>query len=150
MANNAEILNSIIFVIVLMLIDIQQKWLYIAICLIIIFNLYVAYKKTYKYNNVELFDDVSQEPKNPQIHSIKMFDSSPGYNIPYLEVNVGDIVVWTNIGEQTHTVTSKDLEFDSGYILPGQSISYRFKKSGSYEYYSIPQLGWMIGMIQVN
>lgn len=123
-----------------------QRPLFITICLFIIFNLYIAYTKTYR--SVELFDDNTSQ--NPQIHSIKIFDSSPGYNKPYLEVKVGDVVVWTNIGEQTHTVTSKDLQFNSDYILPGQSISYRFKKPGTYEYYSIPQLGWMIGVIQVN
>lgn len=160
MTDNSEILNSILLVVILMTIKDIQRPLFIVICIFILFNLYIAYKKTYRQYNetfVELFDDTKQDqqqqdqqPKQLQIHSIRMFDSSPGYNKPYLEINVGDVVVWTNIGEQTHTVTSKDLIFNSDYILPGQSISYRFKKPGTYEYYSIPQLGWMIGVIQVN
>lgn len=118
--------------------------------LVIVFIILVILYAFYKTKSYETFKTDSEgNPTEPNIHAIKMFDSSPGYEKPYIKINVGDVVVWTNIGEQQHSVTSKDLKFDSGYLVPGQSVAFQFTKPGTYEYYSIPQLGWMLGVIEV-
>lgn len=84
------------------------------------------------------------------IHHIRMYDSSPGYENPVVQIKAGDVVVWSNVGEVEHTVTAVDESFDSGYMKPGERFSVRFVNKGSYDYYSVPQLGWMIGKIIVN
>lgn len=117
----------------------------VVVIFIFIVILYGLYKKSYETFKT----DQEGNPVGPNIYAIKMFDSSPGYEKPYLKVNTGSVVVWTNIGEQQHTVTSKDLKFDSGYLMPGQSVAFEFTNPGIYEYYSIPQSGWMLGVIEV-
>lgn len=84
------------------------------------------------------------------VRNIKMFDSSPGFENPNLTVKVGEIVVWTNVGEVEHTVTSDNLDFNSGYLKPGESFSVKFTNPGKYNYHSIPDKGWMVGCITVQ
>lgn len=55
-------------------------------------------------------------------------------------VKVGVTVTWTNRGERPHTVTADDGSFDSGgdasdYVLPGQTFSHTFTKTGRFPYY---------------
>jgi plastocyanin len=92
------------------------------------------------------------------VHCIDMFDSNPGYSRPLLTVNVGDIVVWKNIGEVQHTVTSTETDggmhpdglFNSGNMKPGQAFAIKFIGLGEYPYYCIPHKGWMRGKIIVQ
>lgn len=84
------------------------------------------------------------------LHHIKMFDSSPGYDKPHLTVKSGDVVVWTNVGELEHTVTDVNLEFNSGYLKPGEVFAVKFIKKGTYQYRCLPHSGWMIGVIVVE
>ena len=71
-----------------------------------------------------------------------MFDSDPGYSTPKLVIKAGDVVIWTNVGEIEHTVTSAKLdrypqgimepsgEFNSGYMKPGMSFAIKFTQKG--------------------
>ena len=75
------------------------------------------------------------------------------YIPPALDVRVGDTVTWTNQDAAFHSVTSgaygePDELFDSGYMDPGQSFSYLFEYSGTFEYYCTLH-PWMEGTIQV-
>ncbi|MDQ4022275.1 MAG: plastocyanin/azurin family copper-binding protein [Thermoproteota archaeon] len=57
----------------------------------------------------------------------------------------GDIIVWNNDDSSPHTVTERnrstrsgnrsDDEFDSGIMQSGQTFSYTFDGSGTFEYY---------------
>jgi plastocyanin len=93
---------------------------------------------------------VSQELSNMKVHYIRMFDSSPGFETPVLNISQGDVVVWSNVGEVQHTVTDLDNMFDSGYMKPGDNYSIRFTEKGVFNYYSIPDEGWMAGRIIVS
>ncbi len=69
-----------------------------------------------------------------------------------ISVQVGDTVIWTNQGSESHTVTSwyswineKYVHYtivgqtwDSGDIQSGESYSRTFESSGSYNYVSLP------------
>ncbi len=91
------------------------------------------------------------------VHYVKMFDSSPGYSHPVLQVNIGDTVAWSNIGELEHTVTSATSDesyqpsdlFDSGYMKPGETFAIQFQKPGEYPYFCTAHKGWMRGKIIV-
>jgi plastocyanin len=97
------------------------------------------------------------------VHYIRMFDGAPGYSPASLNIRNGDIVVWTNVGEVQHTVTSAKrsewmlnhrmtpgFNFDSGQLRPGQSFAVKFLEAGWLPYYDIPNEGWMHGEINVD
>jgi|688.fasta_scaffold199658_1 plastocyanin len=85
-----------------------------------------------------------------KIHHIKIFDSSPGYDKPNLEIKQGDIVVWTNIGEVEHTVTADNGEFNSSYLKPSENYSVKFDHPGKFYYTCMHHKGWMKGLIVVK
>lgn len=52
-----------------------------------------------------------------------------------LTVTVGTEVVWTNAGQNPHTVTADDRAFDSGTLEPGQTFSVVLEEAGRVPYY---------------
>ena len=52
-----------------------------------------------------------------------------------LTVTAGTTVVWTNQGQNPHTVTANDRAFDSGTLEPGQTFSVTFDEAGQVPYY---------------
>ncbi|MDH3470732.1 MAG: cupredoxin domain-containing protein, partial [Acidimicrobiia bacterium] len=59
------------------------------------------------------------------------FDFEPAI----LTVEPGDAITWTNRGEIPHTVTARDLTFDSEFVMTGESFSISFTEPGTYEYF---------------
>ncbi len=60
------------------------------------------------------------------------------YNPPALTVHLGDTVVWENMDTAPHTVTTQSgapIGFDSGTLGQGQTFSYTFNQSGTYNYH---------------
>lgn len=51
-----------------------------------------------------------------------------------VEVVPGTTVVWTNEGNDSHTVTAADGAFDSARLDPGESFSVRFDQPGAFAY----------------
>lgn len=84
------------------------------------------------------------------IHYIQMFDSLPGYDKPSIKIKSGDVVIWTNVGEIEHTVTSDDSLFNSGIMRPGENYVVSFSKPGTYPYSCMYHTGWMSGVIHVE
>ena len=72
-----------------------------------------------------------------------------------VRINPGDTVVWTNPDTMYHIVTSgttvdgKDGIFDSGFIFPGNTFSYKFHTSGTYNYFCSAH-PWMEGTVLVS
>jgi plastocyanin len=66
-----------------------------------------------------------------------------------LSVAPGTTVVWTNLDDIPHTVTSTDGAFKSHALDTDDSFSFTFEKPGSYRYFCSlhPK---MIGMIKVG
>jgi glucose/arabinose dehydrogenase/plastocyanin len=52
-----------------------------------------------------------------------------------IEVSPGATVVWTNLGEVAHTVTSDDQLFDSGTLDPNETFEFTFTDPGTYGYF---------------
>ena len=92
------------------------------------------------------------------VHCIDVFDSSPGYSRPVIEINKNDTIIWKNIGELEHNITSTDSVtnmnpdglFNSGYLKPGQAFAIKFITPGTFYYYCSAHVGWMRGKIVVN
>jgi plastocyanin len=64
-------------------------------------------------------------------------------------VSAGQTVVWTNTGEQAHTVTSTAGAFDTGMVTPGSSAPLVFDTPGLYPYVCTPH-PWMKGAVVAN
>ncbi len=64
--------------------------------------------------------------------SIPVFSFSPAD----LTIAEGDIVTWTNDHTINHTSTSDDggVEWDSGVLAPGESLSHTFTAAGTFPY----------------
>jgi plastocyanin len=66
-----------------------------------------------------------------------------------LDVLPGETVVWTNMSERTHTVTSDAGAFASGSLLPGSRFSWTFTAVGPFPYHCTIHPG-MIGEVDVR
>jgi plastocyanin len=60
------------------------------------------------------------------------------YFYPYsTTINVGDMVVWNNVGSMMHTVVAdpgQAVYWNSGDVLPGRSFSYTSSLAGNFTY----------------
>ena len=65
-------------------------------------------------------------------HAVSIVDDAfaPGS----LTINVGDTVVWTNIGEHPHTVTADTGAFSSARLDPSMTFSHTFTQAGTFGY----------------
>jgi plastocyanin len=66
-----------------------------------------------------------------------------------VEIKVGETVTWINDNSGRHTLTSKDVVFDSGMMGKGQSFSFTFDKAGEYPYFCEPHPN-MVGTVVVT
>ena len=69
-------------------------------------------------------------------------------------ISAGDSIIWENVGEQVHTVTSGTLvqranHFNSGLVAPASTYVLTFAVEGIYPYYCMMH-PWMNGSIVVG
>ena len=75
--------------------------------------------------------------------------------VPYkVTIPAGSVVMWENVGDQVHTVTSGTLleparHFNSGLVAPNSFYSLEFAVEGIYPYYCMMH-PWMNGQIVVG
>ena len=50
-------------------------------------------------------------------------------------IRPGDTIIWVNEGNEPHTVTSVDGQFDSEVLNPGDSFMLTFPEAGTFSYY---------------
>lgn len=60
-----------------------------------------------------------------------------GFSPSTLDVAAGTVVVWTNDGASTHTVTALDGSFASDELQPGATFPFQFTKPGAFQYRDI-------------
>ncbi len=75
------------------------------------------------------------------------------YSPEEIKINVGDTITWPNNDSEPHSVTSgkpgaMDQKFDSGLYSPGESWSFTFMESGTFDYFCTIH-PWMIGKVIV-
>jgi plastocyanin len=79
-----------------------------------------------------LFVPIAGAQQDQGVVPVSAYD---GYFEPAnITVPSGTTVVWTNEGEQPHTVTAHDGSFASGTLYPGQSYAATFHEPGTYTY----------------
>jgi plastocyanin len=64
---------------------------------------------------------------------------------PEITVQVGDTVVFDNVGDLPHTATAEDGSFDSGNLDPGQNFEVTFDTPGTFPY--ICEYHEVLGMV---
>ena len=75
--------------------------------------------------------------------------------VPFkVTIPAGSVVMWENVGDQVHTVTSGTLiqptaHFNSGLVAPNSFYSLQFEVEGIYPYYCMMH-PWMNGSITVG
>ena len=74
---------------------------------------------------------VGTATKKPQEVSVQF----SAYGPSQLDVLPGETVLWTNVSQRTHTVTSDTGLFDSGHVLTGGRFEFRFNQAGAYRYH---------------
>lgn len=78
-------------------------------------------------------------PASAATHEVDVGDND--YSPTEIEIEVGDTVRWTHVGDGNHSVTAEDESFDSHPDCPadcmqnGDTFVHTFEDSGSYEYY---------------
>ncbi|HEX5940265.1 MAG TPA: cupredoxin family copper-binding protein [Dehalococcoidia bacterium] len=91
-------------------------------------------------------DDSAEEPSgSPGEVTIQDFAFAPAD----LQVNVGDVVTWTNSDPTAHTVTADEGVFDSGSISGDGTFEFTFDTAGEFAYHCEFHTG-MTGTITVG
>lgn len=114
---------------------------------VILYHLYHYFLALRSFKTENMHAEIAHESN---VHYIKIFDSSPGFSPPILNVNSKDVVIWKNIGELEHTVTCDNGTFDSGILKPGETYTMQFNIPGQYSYHCKLHKGWMKGLIIVH
>lgn len=79
----------------------------------------------------------TEEPESKKCSTIDMNDALK-FVPEECTADVGQTVVWKNVGSLPHTVTSEETKFDSTLaklINAGQEFRFAFTAAGSYPYY---------------
>ena len=104
---------------------------------------------TKKVKILSMLEGMEGNTECTNVHHVKIFDSNPGLSHPILKVNVGECVIWTNIGKLQHTVTSTadyrhpDNVFASGHMKPRGWFGVKFLVPGEYKYFCMSHKGGM-------
>jgi plastocyanin len=72
------------------------------------------------------------------------------YDPHNVQINVGDTVLWTNVGNHTHTVTADNGSFESGDLAHNQQFSKTFGSVGATTYYCRKHGHAMNGIVTVT
>ena len=89
------------------------------------------------------------QPPGPAVETLSVAIENFAFSPPVIEVRLGATVTWTNRDAAPHTVTFKNVSFNSGLLSQNESWSHRFTESGVYEYFCEPH-PWMIGTVVVR
>lgn len=113
----------------------------------------------------EVVEPTPTPAPQPQTYTVEMNDQNV-FVPAQLSINVGDTVVWMNVGSAPHTATcdpSKAINassvnlpagaapWDTGILMGGESGSHTFDTPGEYTYFCIPhEVIGMIGHVSVT
>lgn len=126
----------------------------------LVYHLYRFLSNVKMNNGIKIIEGMNgaMDCASPNVHCINVFDSSPGYSHPVIKVKAGDTIVWQNVGDIDHTITSTatpqsnhpDGRFNSGYMKAGDTFAIQITATGEYPYMCMVHKGFMRGMITVE
>ncbi|MET0902471.1 MAG: hypothetical protein ABWZ52_04455 [Acidimicrobiales bacterium] len=95
---------------------------------------------------VALGSCVDPEPSSPTPQDLADIDLSPdhtitvdeaGYDPSSLEVEPGDVILLVNEGDEPHSFTATDQEFDTGRMLPGEETTLVLAEPNDITYFDV-------------
>ena len=100
-------------------------------------------------------ENLFYDEEEPTRIEIRNEDGEVYYDPSYVEIEIGEKVVWYNGDNVAHTVTATDGSFNSGDIDPYQEWPWTFEEQGTFGYFSDKQqdkapLGNLTGKIEVD
>ena len=129
--------------------------------LFILLSIFLALASTSVVYAEEYVIDIPFGAYNPELNT----PAEVWYDPPQISILVGDTITWYNDDREGHTVTSgkgsgrygwmsdnfgtSDDYFNSGRFMPGESWSYTFEESGTFQYFCTIH-PWMEGVIVVE
>jgi amicyanin len=102
--------------------------LYIVIIIIFLFGCAQVQKQT----TAPITTPATKTPTQPQTHNVEIV--SFAFNPAEITIKKGDTVTWTNKADIIHDVTIDNGLFDHD-LNPGESFSFKFNESGTYDYH---------------
>ncbi|AKM82411.1 TPA: hypothetical protein DD449_04955 [Candidatus Berkelbacteria bacterium] len=93
----------------------------------------------------EFLDEISES--NLERSNIVITDDV--FDPDFLEIYPNSKVIWQNVGDKEHTVTSDDNFFSSQIIRPGETFEHTFNDPGEFGYHCEAHLETS-GKIKVN
>ena len=102
-------------------------------------------------NNSAIDEKERREPEEFHVNAVSKTVFEPAM----LYLQVGDTVTWTNIDSEVHSVSSSNVTSDGGVyfhktLLPDETYSVTFDKSGTYFYSCLIKFHGMSGIIRVS
>ena len=102
-------------------------------------------------NNSAIDEKERREPEEFHVNAVSKTVFEPAM----LNLQVGDTVTWTNIDSEVHSVSSSNVTSDGGVyfhktLLPDETYSVTFDKSGTYFYSCLIKFHGMSGIIRVS
>ena len=102
-------------------------------------------------NNSAIDEKERREPEEFHVNAVSKTVFEPAI----LNLQVGDTVTWTNIDSEVHSVSSSNVTSDGGVyfhktLLPDETYSVTFDKSGTYFYSCLIKFHGMSGIIRVS
>jgi plastocyanin len=88
-------------------------------------------------------------PSGAAVSVAHVYIQFAAYGPEQLDVLPGQTVLWENVSERTHTVTSDDGFFDSGDVESESRFSFRFNAPGTYRYHCTIHAG-IVGEVDVR
>ena len=102
-------------------------------------------------NNSAVDEKERREPEEFHVNAVSKTVFEPAM----LNLQVGDTVTWTNIDSEVHSVSSSNVTSDGGVyfhktLLPDETYSVTFDKTGTYFYSCLIKFHGMTGIIRVS
>jgi plastocyanin len=72
------------------------------------------------------------------VHTVKIMEKNGRYFFQpaSMTIKVGDVVVWKNVSDAVHTVTSNTEVFDTpGMLSPNETFRFTFTRAGTFKYH---------------
>lgn len=109
----------------------RNTYLLIGVILIILIGVVIFLIK--KNTTIQMSTKTQQNntAQNENTIEIKDFTFIPSKKI----VEVGSQIIWKNMDNAPHSITSNDGIFDSGELQPGENGSITFRKKGTFIYH---------------
>jgi plastocyanin len=107
----------------------NRRFIYLIVIAVIVVAMIIGFVLFLTNKN----QNQNNQPPAPTTGTVLMKDSS--FVPDSITITKGNSVTWQNDDQYTHHVVADDGSFDLGDQSNGEKVSYRFNKTGTYNYH---------------